>query len=265
MYQFFLKEDILVYYHYYFIVTWEDIYKYFDFPIPLYNISKFDINAIQYHSNGVKALNDLSEVIGARKHWYSTEDIVTNRNYRIELFCHIIISTDLKSIKSQIRYINYKITQIYLQPSQSIINSFKTKYNNIIPFISIHLRVGDADNMPFSKYLNKREVKNCIKKIKSFPIKNINIAVISDSLKTKLWFKNELNNILVIENMACHSKNKSCIIQSMIDILALKYSKRIILTRGSSFSLLGMYENINCMNNNTISFIGHDYEHKNYY
>lgn len=246
---------------------WKDIHNYFDFPIPSYNISDFNFERIKYYSNGINALKDNTEIIGAKKHWYSTEDIILNGKYELYISNLKIFNDKYKNVKLKIRNINYIINLIYLQPSLSAINHYKSVYKITSPSISIHLRVGDVDKMPFTKYLDKHEIENCLDSIKVIckSESNATIGIVSDSLKTKLRFKSSLKRIIISNNLPCHSKNKECMLESVIDILVLKYSERIILTRGSSFSLFGMYQNKNCMNNKSISFIGHDYEHNNYY
>lgn len=224
-----------------------------------------NLKNITFHLNGVEALKDSSIIIGAKKHWYSTENIILNGKYERNLINKYLLFKKYNDIRLKIRYANHIITNIYLQPSKSITDYYKTKQIINYPYISIHLRIGDVDNLPYNKYLNKSEVFECLNYIKAINNLTEYVSVVSDSVSTKSMFKQSLKNVIITNTIPCHSKNKNCIFQAIIDILILKYSNKLILTRGSTFSLFGMYQNNNCMNNNLISFIGHDYEHNNYY
>lgn len=220
---------------------------------------------INFHTNGVNALKDKSKIIGANKHWYSTEDVIINGKYHYEYsILKELIHNRYSNTKFIIREINHFISINYLRPSYYIEQYYNSKYN-FSPFLALHLRIGDADNTPFAKYLYENEVNEILKDIKSVSMNLTKIALVSDSLFIKQKFKNEINDIFIVEKGPCHTKYKECIYQALIDIIILKKSKKLILTRGSSFSLFGMYQNDNCMKNGSVSFIGHDNEHLNYY
>lgn len=207
-------------------------------------------------------------VIGAVKHWYSTEQILKYSRYYNLIIEKGLIDKINKSLSYNIRAINKRICNHYLKPTSNykriIKLNFKNRYHISMTekYSSIHLRVGDADKQPFQKYISKIEIKLLINTLKSYS--NNKTILISDSQLVKIKLKKEVGNIIYTDlNLPCHSKNIYCINESINDIMMMSNSESLILTRGSTFSLFGSY--FSKCSNEKIIFIGHDYEHKNYY
>lgn len=241
------------------------LWTYFDFPLKYYNIQ---FSNITYHSNGVVALKSKSKIIGAKSHWYSTEDILKCGRYNGLIIEKGLIKEINNNLADNIRRINRRICEEYLNPT--VIYTNKVRYNfwkrfNIPinkKYYSVHLRVGDVDNQPFQKYINKSDILYLIKHLQKLTCNRI--VILSDSAYIKRKIKEIIgSNIYTDYSLPCHSRYIKCINQSMDDILMMKYSDFLILTRGSTFSLFGLYFS-KCSFNN-IMFIGHDYEHSNYY
>lgn len=242
------------------------MWYYFDFPLMYYEI---EMTNITYFSDGVKALQSKLTKIGANKHWYSTEQILKIGIYNRLITEKGFIDILDKSIVYNIRHINKKIIDIYFKPSKQynrmIRNDFKMRFNISMDehYISIHLRIGDVDNSPFKKYINKTEIEQLINCIKKYKIHN-KVVIVSDSISIKKHIKKELGNYIYTDfKLPCHSRNLKCINQSMNDIMILKNSLYLILTRGSTFSLFSSY--FSKCEYDKIIYIGHDYEHSNYY
>lgn len=241
------------------------MWNYFDIPLSYYNIYFLNIS---YYSDGVMALQSNSIIIGARKHWYSTEQILKYGGYNSLIIEKGLIDIIYNSIAYNIRKINKRICSVYFKPTLKYISIVRYNLKKIfhmsmnINYTSMHLRIGDVDKQPFQKYINKTELHTLIISLKK--IKNKKILLISDSLTTKFKIKNELGKIVYTDfNLPCHSRNSKCLNQSMNDIMMMINSEYLILTRGSTFSLFGSY--FSKCKYRRIIFIGHDYEHNNYY
>lgn len=214
------------------------------------------------------ALQSKLTIIGARKHWYSTEQILKYGSYNSIIIKKGLIDKINKNIVYNIRKINKRLCSVYFKPTLKYRRIIRLNLNRIfnmsmnVKYTSIHLRIGDVDNQPFQKYINRTELISLITYLKE--IKNKKILLLSDSLSTKVEIKNELGNIIHTDfSLPCHSRNTKCLNQSMKDIMMMIYSDYLILTRGSTFSLFGSYFS-KCKYRNII-FVGHDYEHNNYY
>lgn len=172
-----------------------------------------------------------------------------------------------KNIVYNIRSINKRICDYYLKPSlyyRSVIElNFKSRFSLSMndKHYTVHLRIGDVDKDPFRNYINKSELEKIVISLRKYKQK---IILLSDSLSTKKYVKKIIgNNIYTDFKLPCHSRNTKCLNQSMDDIMMMKYSDFLILTRGSTFSLFGSYFS-NCKYRNII-YVGHNYNHKNYY
>lgn len=247
------------------LVSWKLLWDYFDFPIKYYNIN---FSNITYFVDGIMALKSNFTVIGAKQHWYSVEQILIIQTFNKKILEKGLINIIKKNIAFNIREINKRIIDVYLIPSTKynkiIENDFKMRFNLSMnkEYLSIHLRVGDVDNQPFKKYINKTEIKSLIQTIRNY--KNIKIIVVSDSISIKRQIKMELGDCIYTDyKKPCHSRYINCLNRSMNDIMMLKNSVYLILTRGSTFSLFISY--FSKCKYNKIMYIGHDYEHKNYY
>lgn len=213
------------------------------------------------------ALESKKVIVGAKQHWYSTEHILLHMKY-YELIKDrgFIIEKD-NNIQHNIRYINKIICNLYLKPSTKyniiIKNHFSERFNISMneKYTSVHLRIGDADNQPFKNYINKSNIRNIINVLKSV---NNRIILLSDSILVKKNIKNTIGkNIYTDYNLPCHSRNLECLNQAMDDIMMMKNSNYLILTRGSTFSLFASY--FSKCNYNKINYLGNNYYHKNYY
>lgn len=214
------------------------------------------------------AVKSYSLVIGAKQHWYSTEQILKSGLYNNVIKEKGLVEKLNNHIAYNIRIINKRIINVYLKPSMKyaelIKNDFRMRFKLSIneEYLSIHLRIGNVDNEPFKKYINKTEIRLLIEKIKH--LKKRKIIVISDSILIKKQIKQEVGQLIYTDyNIPCHSRNIKCLNHSLNDIMMLKYSKFLILTRGSTFSLFASY--FSKCTYDKIIYVGHDYEHNNYY
>lgn len=213
------------------------------------------------------ALESKEVMIGAKQHWYSTEHILLRKKYnKLIKYKGFFIKEDY-NVQHNIRYINKIICNLYLKPStnyNSIIKShFSERFNISMneKYISIHLRVGDADNQPFKNFINKTDIGNLINVLKTFKKK---IILLSDSVMVKKTIKNRIGKFVYTDyKFPCHSRSIKCVNQSMDDIMMMKNANYLILTRASTFSLFGSY--FSKCNYDNIAFIGKNYCHKNYY
>lgn len=171
------------------------------------------------------------------------------------------------SISLNIREINKRICDYYLKPSSGFKNYYESQFNQRFHisidslYSAIHLRVGDADNQPFKLYINRTDIDKAIKKI--IRSKYETVILLSDSNNVKKKLKHKLGKVILTDyNQPCHSRNTRCINESMVDIMMMKNSNELILTRGSTFSLFGSY--FSKCKHNKIFYIGHNYLH-NYY
>lgn len=217
--------------------------------------------------DGVLVLKSRSIVVGAKTHWYSTEQILKYKKYNKLIIEVGFIEKIQTNIALNIRYINKRICDSYLIPSLNfrnrILKNFKRRFRLSISeiYASTHLRIGDADKQPFKKYINKSEISNVIKLLKIYDKRMI---LLSDSIYIKKYIKKEIgNNIYTDYNPPCHSRNSVCLDESMEDIMMMINSNFLILTRGSTFSLFGSYLS-KCKNDNIV-FVGHNYDHINYF
>lgn len=241
------------------------LWVYFNFPIKYYSLK---LNNISYITDGVIALKSLHTVIGAKKHWYSTEQILEYGKYNNLILKKGLLIQINKNIAINLREINRIICRVYLQPSleysETIRTNFRKRFHISInyKYSSVHLRVGDADNQPFKKYINQSEIQYIVDFLKIY--KKERIIILSDSPLVKRKIKQQLgSNIYTDYNLPCHSRNIKCLNQSMDDIMMMRNSNYMILTRGSTFSLFGYY--FSKCKSNRIMYIGHDFEHSNYY
>lgn len=171
-------------------------------------------------------------------------------------------------IRKDIRAINKRICQYYFKPNSkylyTIITKLKTRFNisYIEKYSSIHLRIGDVDKQPYKLYINKTDLKSIINIIKTN--NNTKLVLLSDSINVKKEIKSIIGrNILTDFDSPCHSRYKKCLDKSLEDMLMMKYSDSLILTRGSTFSLFGSY--FSKCKNEKIVFVGHNYQHTLYF
>lgn len=246
------------------LASWRLLWYYFDFPIKYYNV---EYTNITYFNNGVNALESKIIKIGAKQHWYSTEQILLKGKY-IQLIIEKGFSIKLdKNIAYNIRYINKIICSLYLNPSKyynkiirmHFIERFNLSMNE--EYTSVHLRVGDADNQPFKNYINKTIIRHIINMLKLYKRK---VILLSDSIIIKKEIKNQIGKYIFTDNnLPCHSRNTECLNISMEDIMMMKNANNLILTRASTFSLFGSY--FSKCDYEKILFIGSNYCHSNYF
>lgn len=126
------------------LVSWKLLWDYFDIPLGYYSVKFYNIS---YFTNGVTALRSKLKIIGAIKHWYSTEQILMYGGYNKLIVEKGLIDRVDGNIVDNIREINKRICHHYFKPTaiyRKIIElNFMNRYHMLInsKYYLVHLRI----------------------------------------------------------------------------------------------------------------------------
>lgn len=231
------------------ILNWDSLWSYFNFPLSKHINLNSSCTIYNGHHYGIFEILKNKENVNLLRQKYLIK-------YKTD---HLLMSNEFA----------YKISNYFSLFNKNIKPLFSNKIKLNLS-LGIHLRTGAADKKQYKlHYLKYNDILNIVN------ISNANnnntVYISSDSNDVKQMFSYNKRNIYII-NSECNSgvgflkNNNKCALESILDYYYLSISRKLILTKCSSFSLISLFRNIN--NNlypKSFKYIGNCTLHKNIY
>lgn len=233
------------------VVDWDSLWWYFLFPL------KLDKHIYSYNMT-------------FKGHFYAIKSVIDNietRNYLLKIG---LIKYN-KYINVMVNNLAYKISNYFLQVSETIKSRIRSNYMNNLYF-GIHIRTGKADGKEYLlHYLKYEDILNIFKFVKNIQ-NNQSVYISSDSVNVKYKYQKSVSKLYYLNSSICNSgfgllkNNNKCAIEAIIDYYILSKCKYLILTRCSSFSLVSLFANkIGYENKKMYKYFGNCTLHSDFY